>query len=340
MYNRLEGQIKMQKIIDQLLIKSQEAFILAVEIYNKPTIRYRVEGFAFFMCNAWELMLKAHLIKTKGEASIYYRDNQDRTISLENCIEKVFTNNKDPLRMNLEKIIELRNTSTHFITEEYEMIYVPLFQSCIFNFNEKMQKFHGIDVTDLISLNFLNLVVKENALDENEIKAKYSNEIAEKLLGLNDKISKISHESNSNFAIRIEHHYYLTKDKDKATDTVAIDKNSKNPVQVIKELKNPNETHKYTAKKLIAEVNKQLLKLGIVLKFGEKPNVKFNTHYFDLFCKYYGIKANEKWCYPHNQFSQPMYSYSMQAIEFIVEEIKKDPENILNNIKERIRAKK
>lgn len=54
------------------------------------------------------------------------------------------------------------------------MVYVPLFQSCIFNFNEKMQKFHGIDVTELISLNFLNLVVKEKSFDENEIRAKYS----------------------------------------------------------------------------------------------------------------------------------------------------------------------
>jgi len=330
----------MKKIINQLLNKSQEAFILAVEIYNKPTIRYRVEGFAFFMCNAWELMLKAHMIKQFGELSIYYRDNPDRTISLENCIERVFTNNKDPLRMNLEKIIELRNTSTHFITEEYEMVYVPLFQSCIFNFSEKMQKFHNIDVTELISLNFLNLVVKENALDKNEIKAKYSNEIAEKLLGLNDKISKISNENNSNFAIRIEHHYYLTKDKDKATDTVAVDKNSKNPIQVIKELKDTNETHKYTAKKLMAEVNKQLQRSNIKLKYGEKYDVKFNSHYFNLFCKYYEMKSNIKWSYPHTQFSTPCYTYSMQAIDFIVDEIKKDPENILNNLKERIKAKK
>lgn len=32
---------------------------------------------------------------------------------MENGVQKVFTNNKDPLRINLEKIIELRNTSTH-----------------------------------------------------------------------------------------------------------------------------------------------------------------------------------------------------------------------------------
>lgn len=108
---------------EKLLEKSKEAFVMAIEIYNKPTIKYRVEGFSFFICNAWELMLKAHMINKFGEESIYYKDNQDRTITLENCLQKIITNEKAPVRRNLTKIIELRNTSTHFVTEEYEMIY-------------------------------------------------------------------------------------------------------------------------------------------------------------------------------------------------------------------------
>ena len=118
----------MDTLYDRLIDKSKEAFTMAIELYNKPTIRYRVEGFSMFICNAWELMLKAYMIKRDGENSIYYKDHPDRTLSLDNCIQKVFTNKKDPLRLNLEKIIELRNTSTHFITEDYEMVYVPLFQ--------------------------------------------------------------------------------------------------------------------------------------------------------------------------------------------------------------------
>lgn len=33
----------------QLIDKSKEAFILAIEIYNKPSIKYRLEGFSFFI---------------------------------------------------------------------------------------------------------------------------------------------------------------------------------------------------------------------------------------------------------------------------------------------------
>lgn len=54
-------------LTEKLLDKSKEAFTMAIEIYNKPTIKYRIEGFSFFICNAWELMLKAYMIKAKGE---------------------------------------------------------------------------------------------------------------------------------------------------------------------------------------------------------------------------------------------------------------------------------
>ncbi|EFN94191.1 hypothetical protein HMPREF9278_0668 [Mobiluncus mulieris FB024-16] len=71
-------------------------------------------------------MLKAHLLKTQGQDSIYYKHKGNRTLSLEDCLRKIFTNENDPLRQNMTQIINLRNTSTHFITEEYEILYGPL----------------------------------------------------------------------------------------------------------------------------------------------------------------------------------------------------------------------
>lgn len=52
----------MENLAKRLVDKSIEAFIMGLEIYNKPTIKYRIEGFSFFICNAWELMLKAELL--------------------------------------------------------------------------------------------------------------------------------------------------------------------------------------------------------------------------------------------------------------------------------------
>ena len=320
------------ELINNLIIKSQEAFSLGIEIYNKPTIKYRVEGFAFFICNAWELMLKAYLIKTNGQSSIYYKDKKDRTLSLSECIKKVFTNNKDPLRLNLEKIIELRDTSTHFITEEYEMVYIPLFQACILNFNEKMMAFHNVDMTTIIPQNFLTLSVSLQALEDSKIIGKYPEEIANKILENKNKIEDLSINNNAKFSIRIDHFYFITKNKDLATNLVKIDNTSTDSIKIVKELKDPNNTHKYTAKHCIAQIKGILAKENINLKYNGNV-VKFSSFHFTNFCKHFGLKENSQYCYIHKQFSTPQYSYSQKAIDFIVNELVKDPEHILDNIK-------
>ena len=230
------------------------------------------------------------------EDSIYYKDNKDRTITLENCLQKVITNEKAPLRRNLAKIIELRNTSTHFVTEEYEMIYIPLFQACILNFVEKMQEFHGVDMTEVIPQNFLTLAVSMKALDENVIRAKYPEEIANKMISTDAQLRPMIEENNQGFAIKIEHLHFITKDKNQATSFVHVDKNAEAGVKIIKELKDPNNTHKYTMKTALKEINRRLLSEGIELEV--------NQYIFGLFTKVYGVKENEKFCYVHRQYFQ------------------------------------
>ena len=313
-------------IQEKLIEKSKEAFALAIEIYNKPTIKYRVEGFGFFICNAWELMLKAHMMNKFGESSIYYKDNSSRTITLENCIQKVFTNEKAPLRRNLMKMIELRNTSTHFVVEEYEMVYIPLFQACVLNFVEKMQEFHQVDMTEIVPQNFLTLVVSMKSLNENTIKVKYPEEIANRILETQKMLEPMIEENNQAFAIKVEHQHFLTKDKNQATSFVYIDKNASSGVKIIKELKDLNNTHKYTMKTAIKEINRRLQNEGI--------DIKLNAYHFGLFSKVFGLKENERYCYIHKIYSQPSYSYSVQAIELIVDEVKKD-RDIIEKLKKR-----
>ena len=256
----------MENTVNRLIDKSIESFLMAIEVYNKPTIHYRIEGFSMFICNAWELLLKAHMMNTQGERSIYYKDNPNRTLSLENCIEKVFTNRKAPLLLNLEKIIELRNTSTHFITEEYEMVYVPLFQSCVFNYTEKLHDFFGIEANKYVPQNFLTLTVSMRPLDVEEIRAKYPPKLANRLLQASADIQSLSaEENNAAFAIRIEHYHYITKDKDKATSTIHIDKNAETSGVIIKEIQDPNNVYPFNEKRCITRINKRLASDGVAV---------------------------------------------------------------------------
>lgn len=325
---------------DRLLDKSKEAFVMAIEIYNKPSINYRLEGFSFFICNAWELMLKAHIIDMFGEKEIYYADKPNRTISLENCIQKIFTNEKAPLRRNLEKIIELRNTSTHFITEEYEAVYIPLLQACVFNFVDKMMEFHNVDMTQVIPENFITLSVRLKSLNETEIRGKYSEQVAEKLIVAQQTIEPMIEENNSAFAIRVDHYHYMTRNREEATEIYHIEKEAEPGVRIIKELKDPNDTHKYNMKSCLDVINKRIAKDGLKLMYNGAGVKKINQYHFNNFTSYFGIKENKRFCYVYQVSKQPQYSYSQQAIDFIYGEIKKAPETILDDLKKKLTEKK
>ena len=326
------------KLVEQLVQKSREAFIMGLEVFNKPTLKYRVEGFAFFVCNAWELMLKAEMVKQLGEESIYFKDHPDRTISISKAIEKVFTNDKDPLRKNLEKIIELRNTSTHFITEEYGIIYAPLFQACVINFRNKMNEFHGVDIAENIPDSFLTLSINIGDFTDEAVRAKYSTELAEKLISYRNDLAVLEkEESNPKFSIGIRQDVYITKKKGSADFTVAINSGSGNKVKVVKELKDPSNTHNFSFGNIVGAVNNRLANDNISFshtKTNGEVRTVFNTNDLTLFINFYSLKDDINYAYAHKMDGrQPTYSYAPALVDFITSQIKKDPTGVIDALK-------
>lgn len=314
--------------IKRLTEKSVEAFILGLEIYNKPTIKYRVEGFSFFIVNAWELMLKAELIKR--DISIYYKDKPDRTISLEETIRRIYSDKATRVRQNLEKIIELRNISTHYITEDYELKYVPLFQACVLNYANEMLRFHHIDISDYIAPNFLTLSVNIDPLTNQEVKAKYPPEIAEKFIQQTNDLEALEKEYHSDkFSINFKQNLYITKKRKDADFTVSIANQSDNKVTIVKDLKDPSNTHKLSYNTVISIVSNRLKRENIRIDY-EKG---FNSYILNLIMDFYDVKSNKKFAYKHVIGKLESYTYSQQFVDFIVEEIKKNPDKFVASLK-------
>lgn len=282
----------MENLSTRLVDKSIEAFIMGLEIYNKPTIKYRIEGFSFFICNAWELMLKAEMLNRNQ--SIYFKDNPDRTLSLEGVIKKIYSDDSTRIRLNLERIIELRNISTHYITEDYELKYAPLFQACVLNYVNELQRFHSRDVTKAISQNFLTITATYEPLSNEQIRLKYPAEIAEKFIQQANAIDVLVTEYNSDkFAIGIKQNLYITKKKSEADFIVSIANQSPSQVAILKDLKDPSETHKYSYANIISVVNDRLNKKNIKLNYKSG----FNQYVLTLVIDFYSIKSDEKYSY-------------------------------------------
>ena len=317
-----------QELINTLLDKSEEAFLMAIEIYNKPTINYRLEGFAFFICNAWELLLKSKMLQ--NNESIYYPDKPNRTISLTNCITNVFTNDKDPVRKNLEILIGLRNTSTHFVIKEMDSIYLPFMQANVLNYSQKLFDYFGRDITQKINSSFMTLVINNEEISEENILSRYGDNIFSKYYKMKNETKQIiSDNSNEKLAIKVDLNVKIVKDKEEAKTTFRIAKDGEEPVSIIKELKDTNLTHCYNQKRVREFVTDNLKRKGIELKLTQ--------YQLQLICDKFDLKSNEKYFYKHVLTNS--WGYTQQLVDFITELILKNP-NIIEEIKSELKSTK
>lgn len=324
-------------IYDTMLEKSQESFTLALELYNRPTIKYRVEAFSFFICNSWELMLKARLIDLNGFDSIFYRDNPSRSIALSDALKRVFTDKREPLRINLEKIIGLRDTATHFVTTEYEQLYAELFQSSVFNYVNKFNSFFGIDVTDRFDQHFLSLSVNVDGLDVNAIKSKYPTKIAQQILNESTAISDATDQIDStSFSIPIDHKTYITKNKKDADFIVSVVNDADQKAAIINRVRDPKNTHPFSFSGVVSQVNNwiQLKKVGYYVRTpGGKKRRTFNSSDLSLFIKFFDAKNNPDYAYKHIVGKSESLTYSQKCIDLVEKHIKAHPRSVVDHLK-------
>ncbi|EAI7263245.1 DUF3644 domain-containing protein [Campylobacter lari] len=122
-----------------ILEKSIQAALSAIELYNKPNFTYREESFCILMTNAWELLLKAKILKDNNNKlnSLYipesiktkkgvtrkkitYKKNRAGnylTIGLSELIQKEIQDGN--LKAQLEILIAIRDNAIHFFNNNY-----------------------------------------------------------------------------------------------------------------------------------------------------------------------------------------------------------------------------
>lgn len=277
----MQDNQKLNEYITALLSKSEEAYLMALEIINKPTINYRTEGFCFFICNAWELLLKAFLIRRENDMnSINFKDNTNRTIGLDECVERVFTSTTDKTKSNITYIRNIRNKATHLIIPDYDFLLSSAYQRCVTNFNKFFEKQFpeynfNKSITAFVALN------NPSNLGESPLILNPKNLLLyEKLLGdlqndenLGQTIKLVSTKKELEADLK----YTLTGNADKAVSFVNVPKDI--------EL-----THPYTTGEIIEKICETLtITMGI--------NHGFTSNKFQDICRRKNIKANQNYCY-------------------------------------------
>ena len=296
---------EIQDYINALLEKSEEAYLLALEIINKPTIRYRTEGFCFFICNAWELTLKAFIIKRENNINaMNFKNNPNQSLGLIECMERVFTSTTDYVKANLNLIREIRNRGTHSFLPEYDFSFAPIFQRCVSNFVFFFEKhFPEYKLNKQITA----FVALSNIPDEQSSTLSLNPKSLLQFKLLDEKIRTDINTDSISQTIRL----ISTKKSKDADVTFALSDEVDDKAHMIKVPKDVNITHPYSAKQALKKIQEAL-----VLSLGVEHG--FNITSFQRICKDRKVFNNQKYFYEVKYATTKAKLYSEELIEYIV----------------------
>lgn len=147
-------QRKLYSIKEELLTKSREAMLCAVQIFNNPNIVFKSESFIVLANISWTYFLHAYY-KEKGIDYRYYKQGPktkkyDKTSKgafkfweLERCLN----DDNCPIdyvpKANLKFLIGLRHEIEHQMTTRIDDYLSARFQACCLNYNHYVKSLFG-----------------------------------------------------------------------------------------------------------------------------------------------------------------------------------------------------
>ncbi len=128
---------------DERLIRSREAMILAVQIFNSGALNFKTEVFAVLANIAWTYLL--HEFYDRKGVAIVQKDG--RSLLLSQMVEKKDCPLTDGIRNNLRAMKIIRDDVEHKILGKSDAKWQGLFQACCLNFDKILCALFGDDLS-------------------------------------------------------------------------------------------------------------------------------------------------------------------------------------------------
>lgn len=219
----------------EIAVKSVQAAVAAIEIYNKPDFSYREEAFSLLMVNAWELLIKAKWLLDHGECEESLqiidtdksgkkvprlnRSGNPRSHELTYLIAKLVEDRDSGLLRgchdNIMALIEIRDNAAHLLNKDIYLgrRVLEIGTASLKNYLQLVGEWFQIDLSNynffLMPLSFYHgFETIEPAMSA------YPAQV-QKLLDYIDKLEKCDDDSQANgqhVALRIETKFVRAKD--------------------------------------------------------------------------------------------------------------------------------
>lgn len=168
-------------ISSELLKKSKEAALAAVQIFNNPNITFKSESFIVLMNIAWTYLLHAYYKKNSIEYRYFVQKEKRKKFDTTKHgaykyweLEQCLNDSNNPLDKdtsnNLKFLIGLRHEIEHQMTSKIDDLLSARFQASCLNYNEYIKKLfddnEGIEKYLSFSLQFSSINTEQKKLLE------------------------------------------------------------------------------------------------------------------------------------------------------------------------------
>ncbi|WP_278405604.1 DUF3644 domain-containing protein [Pseudoalteromonas ruthenica] len=322
------------KLAKALLSKSKDNMLLALELYNRPSLENRMDAFVMCFCTAWEQFLKAVLIERDGEESIFRKAGKKglkETISLRDCLEKAYPN-KSNVRKNIEQIAYLRDQAVHLLMPEIQGIMSRVFQSGVLNYTSKFEEFTEVSFLNSSHAGMISLVGEFKSPPASIMKSTYG-DIASEIIELASSVQQDVEKSDDiEFAIPLNVKLVFATDAEDGS-TIAIARADEGieglkKALVIEKPVDRSKSHPLLQKDAINEVNSRLherfdikkLRKHLVKSCANSDKPIINRNCFDA------VLTKNKWKQSDNKFhyknkNPEIHYYSDDLVEEFIKKV-------------------
>jgi hypothetical protein len=295
--------------VKRLVDNSLSAMLAAVEVYNKPQMTYRDEVTVTLIVNAWELALKAAL-RQKGR-SIFYRKKRGeryRSVSMDDALGRVGAANLWPdsvdaegATANINALTEYRDRAIHLYNAQgLGAVIYPFLQQNVLNYRDFMYARFKKDLADSMTWQLLPLgatapadVVQFMKVDNKSTMVLEIQEFIDALRSLMDKAASAGSDM-SRVATVYDINLRSVKKMTSADLVVAVSPTADG--QIVVKPSDPNQTHPYSAKELLAKVN------------AKRAGRTITTYDHQAICWRESLRDNKRFAWKHSNAASHVWS--------------------------------
>ena len=147
-------QRRVKSIKDELVKKSREALLAAVQIYNNPQIQFKAETFITHAIIGWTYLMHAFLrsnnidyryCSEKNGRKTYLRTKHGayRHWDLECCLQDQTCPLDNETKLNLRFLMGLRHEIEHQMTDKIDQYLCAKLQACVLNYDYYIGELFG-----------------------------------------------------------------------------------------------------------------------------------------------------------------------------------------------------